>query len=99
MLKEQTKAGLAAAREEDQHLRLPPEALRTAVGSGSRDGHQGRQERRRHCPAVQGPPGYRLRATGATKVREGSVAANSVQKSTPNNLQSDTLSCLAVGPN
>jgi DNA invertase Pin-like site-specific DNA recombinase len=70
MRRERTKVGLDAARGRS-HRWSPPEALRSAAIRDSKDDLQGRQDRRRCCSVVQGPPGNRLSATGATQLQEG----------------------------
>ncbi len=70
MLRERTKAGLDAARQEGRNRRTPPEALAATTGRNSKDGFQGPKDSRRRGPAVQGPPGHRLAAAGAS-FREG----------------------------
>lgn len=71
MLKERTKAGLDAAREEGRIGGRRPKLSRSAAVRDSKDDHQGRQDCCRRCPLVQSSPRNRLAATRSIKFEEG----------------------------
>jgi len=74
-----------------------PKALTSTTGRDQKDGFQWRQDCRRHRKAVQYQSRHRLAAVDAGKpqrttcFKEDRPCQNSVQRFTPDNLQSDTL--------